>query len=580
MNTPVEQIKERLNISDVIGSYIKIEKSGVNFKAKCPFHNEKTPSFFISPNRGTYHCFGCNRGGDIFSFVQEIEGMDFPGALKILAQKAGVDIKNVDPKLKTEQADSYALLEEAKKFYKYVLYKNADAIKYLRDRGLADETIKEWEIGLAPSEGWDTLTKYLRSKGFTEKNLENSGLVIMGNRGLYDRFRERIMFPVNNSSGKTIAFSGRFIGDQEKVKNGDVAKYINSSDTPLYSKSKVLYGYDKAKLSMLRENSCVLVEGQMDILMSHQAGITNTVALSGTALTHDHLEMIKRFSDRLIIALDSDKAGITASLRAFDLANSLGLDVRVVQVPDGKDPADYVLKDPEGWKKAVLHAKHIIDFYLDILKGQGLDERAFRLEVGKTLLPYVRIITSKIDQSYFVSKLANELSMSEEHIWEELKKLQPRGDAPNAKGAEVAPVKSDHNRSKMIVDKIVGIILWQEGLMEPQIDLKKGKDRYEELVEQYGLEKIGNISAQKKGELIFQSEVYYANSNSLHDELIELSDNLEIDILEKEFAVEMAKVKEREKSGDHEGAIRSLKKCQDISGKINTIKHIRSVRKV
>jgi DNA primase len=301
----VEKIKSALSIEDVISSYIKIDKAGMNFRARCPFHNEKTPSFYISPDRGSYYCFGCNAHGDIFSFVQNIEGLDFKGALKVLAERANITLSYNFDQNSTEKDKIFAILEDATRFYESELQKNSKAIDYLKKRGLSDETIKSFRIGYAPSD-WNFIHKHLNSKKYSNDLIEKSGLIKRANENdgrMYDRFRGRIMFPIEDSSGRIIAFSGRILED-----DGKSAKYINSPDTSVFDKSSTLFGLSKAKTDIRRLNYSILVEGQMDLIMSHQAEIRNTVASSGTALTSleigkegaiNNLGLIKRLSNNI-----------------------------------------------------------------------------------------------------------------------------------------------------------------------------------------------------------------------------------------------------------------------------------------
>ena len=288
MSSPVEQIKQRLSVVDVIQSYIKLDKAGANFKARCPFHSEKTASFFVSPARDIWHCFGCSRGGDIFAFVMEIEGVEFIEALKILAERAGIKLKMEDPRLRNERVRLLDLMKDAADFYRRELDKREEVLDYLHKRGLKTETIQSWHLGYAPqeSEGWRNLYEYLLSKGYSDEEMEKTGMAIKADqreKRYYDRFRGRIMFPIFDFSGRVVGFSGRLYPEIEKE---GVGKYINSPQTVLYDKSKILYGFDKAKTEIRKKDACVLVEGQMDVLMSHQAGVANSVAVSGTGLTH------------------------------------------------------------------------------------------------------------------------------------------------------------------------------------------------------------------------------------------------------------------------------------------------------
>ena len=346
MSSNVEQIKNRLSIIDVVGSYLKLEKAGVNFKTRCPFHNEKTPSFFVSPGRDSYYCFGCNRNGDIFNFVQEFEGVDFVGSLKILADRAGVKLQKIDSKTEDQNQRLFNILEESSSFYQRKLQDNKEALEYLKSRGLTEKTIKDFSLGFAPDE-WGALMNYLKSKGYSEKEMDKAGLIKESGGKTYDRFRSRIIFPINDPSGRAVAFSGRIFGKE----SSKIPKYLNSPETSIFKKSYILFAYDKAKLEIRRSSFAVIVEGNIDVLMAHQAGYRNTIAPLGTALTREQVEKISKLTNRIVIAFDSDSAGFSASSRGARIALSLGIDLKVAAIPKGFDPADLIIKDVEEWKK-------------------------------------------------------------------------------------------------------------------------------------------------------------------------------------------------------------------------------------
>src|SRR3989344_154783 len=378
MADTVQQIKDRLSIVDVVSQYLKLERSGGSLRARCPFHAERTPSFFVSPERGTYHCFGCNAGGDIFSFVEQIEGLDFKGALKVLAEKAGVPLVYERPEKRDSRDRLFELLETAAIFYASRL--NDSSREYLAKRGITEGTLKSFRVGLA-EEAWSAASDYLREKGFSEKEIIETGIAKKGERGMLDKFRNRIMFPIADSAGRIVGFSGRIFpgttspkdlatGQVERTDGGfEPPKYMNSPETPLFHKSQILYGFDRAKQAIRKHNCAVLVEGQLDLLASHQAGWGNTVAVSGTAFTPEHAALIRRMTDNLVIALDADEAGIKAAGRAARAAIAGGLNVKVAQIPTGLDPADLILqKGAEAWRDAIRNAKDIIAFLLDVLE--------------------------------------------------------------------------------------------------------------------------------------------------------------------------------------------------------------------
>ncbi len=568
MSSPVEQIKERLSIDDVIASYVKLERSGAYFKARCPFHNEKTPSFFVSPARGSYHCFGCGKGGDIFSFVEDIEGIDFTQTLKLLAERAGVTLGKVDTEGKSEESLLLKIMEDATRFYEGEITHNPEALSYLKKRGLTDETLKDFRVGYAP-DGWTALVNFLKQKGVRDASIEKAGLAIPGKNGIYDRFRGRIMFPICNTQGKVVGFSGRIF--PEKKDDKEMAKYVNSPETPLYNKSNILFGYDKAKSAFLKEGTCILVEGQMDLLMAHQAGNKNTVAASGTALTENHLKLIKRFTDKLLLAFDADNAGVRASERGVGLALNQGMDVKIIALPDGIDPADAILKDKSIWEKAVSSGKHIVDFYLEHLRGLGYDERTFKVEVSKKVLPYVAAIPNSIEQGHFVHRIASVIGASEDAVRAELKKLMDsstegfvRQEAEHSEGKKI-----EH----AIENTLIGIILWQKTLSEPIVNISDLEAKYEAIIGAPASQKISTLGENEKEGLILKTELYYRDRTTLTDDILELLNNLERETLGNQFANLISELRMAEESGKSERASEIIQACQKLSERINSLKH-------
>src|ERR1035437_7864597 len=353
----VAEIKERLTITDIISPYVKLHRAGRSMVGLCPFHKEKTGSFHVSTERGTWHCFGCGEGGDGFSFIEKIEGVDFKGALKILAEKAGVVIEYAGGAHEdTSKKDKLrSLMTRASEWYMRSL-KDSPAYSYALSRGLTEETIKNWGLGSAP-DAWRTLLEALTLEGFTIPQLLSAGLIkeADGKPGTYyDRFRNRLMFPIRDSAGHVVAFTGRALASD------DLAKYLNSPETDLYHKSEILFGMDRAKDAIRTRKFTMLVEGQIDVIHAHQAGFQNAVALSGTALSEKHLGLMKRFSENLMLVLDADPAGLKATARSAALALTAGLRVKAARLPKGKDPADLISDDAKDFAARVLAAKPIV----------------------------------------------------------------------------------------------------------------------------------------------------------------------------------------------------------------------------
>lgn len=574
MSSPVELIKSRLGIIEVVGSYIKLEKAGANFKARCPFHNEKSASFFLSPSRESYHCFGCSKGGDIFSFVQEIEGVDFVGALELLAAKAGVELKPVDMKTKTLTERLRMLLEESTRFYEQALISNNDARTYLVKRSITDESIKNFRIGYAP-DGWRNLADHLKGKGFSEEEMEKAGMVIRNDKrpgslgtSFYDRFRDRVMFPLCDISGHVVGFSGRILHPSEK----EQAKYVNSPQTELYDKSSVLFGYDKAKLDIKKRDYCVLVEGQMDLVLSHQAGVTNTVAVSGTALTEKHLGLIKRLSDNLIMAFDGDLAGISAARRAIDLALALGMEVKGALLPDGLDPADLVQKDKNLWLKAIADSKNIIDFYLDVLAQKNYGQRELNAKITSEVLPYVSKIGNALDQAHFVTKIAAYLRMEEQPVWTELKKIKNEV-VNNFSGEEKqARAVATDSRIDTILHRLLSFIFWIEDSKQTSIDINKKRAELEKILGADIYEQKLASCQDKKSRMALEAELTYGQAGDPGGIFEELLNNLHEELLRQELHQVMLRLKEAEMKGDKELLEENLKKCQTLTIEINNLK--------
>ncbi len=447
MPSPVDDIKSRLDLVELIQSYIRLHKAGVNYKATCPFHSEKTPSFVVSPARQIWHCFGCNLGGDHFKFVMQIEGLEFPDALELLARRAGVELRREDPRLRSERTRLYNLVEEAAKIYEKVLYYSPNpetrlspSLAYLKKRGLTDDTVKNFRLGYAP-DSWDFLASRLKQKGYKPEEIEKAGLAVKSEQGsFYDRFRNRIVFPIADAGGRVVGFSGRiFESDPRETRVADprqsastglspqAAKYINTPQTPIYDKSRVLYAFDKAKDEIRRANTVVLVEGQMDVVMSHQAGVKNAVAVSGTALTSQQLQTLKRLCGTIISSFDRDAAGEAATKRSLELAAVHDFERKVAVLPSGfKDPAEAVAEKPEIWHTAVSEAEPIIQFFLEsALAKNNRSEASGKRAIAQAVLPEIKILASEVEKAHWIQELGRTIGVDEETLWRELKKTRP-----------------------------------------------------------------------------------------------------------------------------------------------------------
>jgi len=576
--TAVEQIKERIPIEDLIGQYVKLEKAGKSFKARCPFHNEKSASFFVSPERGGYYCFGCNAKGDIFTFVEQFEGLDFRGALKILAERAGVQL-TYDKKADGERDRLFQIMEDAAKFFESHLEKSKEVQEYVKGRGINDETKASFRIGWVP-EGWQNLLNYLKAKGWNEAVMEKAGLIKMkeGNElgvhnstpsRYYDRFRGRVMFPIGDSSGRVIAFSGRILKD-----DGKSAKYLNSPDTPLFDKSLVLYGLDKAKSEIRRLNYTVMVEGQMDLVLSHQAGVKNTVASSGTALTDEtkseagivsNLGLVKRLSPNIILALDSDKAGKTAAMRAVAIvALSLGMSVKIADIEGGKDPADLIKSDPKDWENVLRNSKHVIVFELDnILKDiQDANKRA--RAVRDRLFPFLARIERETDKADFVKMIAEKLAISETAVWEDLRRAEKEMKAPDQKAVQSnSSAMEKKSRIDLVERRMFGLLSLMDTAKFP-----KAAEYREEIKKISGDSYAQRIQRVEPlmSDLVFEAEAFFGGDTTRWDfQMKELTLNFEEDMINEELMKAMQDVRIAEKEGRQDDMNALAQKCQALS---------------
>ena len=440
--TVVDDVKARTDIVDLIQSRVPLQKAGRNFKANCPFHNEKTPSFIVFPDRGTWHCFGaCGTGGDAFSFIQRADNLTFSEALSRLAERAGVTIPDTRRQDETQRKQNdtlYTALQGAADYFHRILTfspAGEQALRYLRERGISDETVKDFQLGMAPK-GWEALKNHLSDLGHTEQQMLQAGLVIArerdddsadGNTGSYDRFRERLMFPIRDGKGRVIGFGARALDDSQP-------KYLNSPQTPLFDKSGALFALDRAEQAIRAEGEVVLVEGYMDALQAHQAGFGNVVAIMGTALTERQVSLVRTMARRYALALDPDTAGEEATRRslegAFDIfrrevvrvSNSavpMGVrrelpNLRIIALPPDRDPDDVIRSDPDDWRKRVEEATPILDYLIQREAAQPESATPDgRLEAVNRIFPLITALDNPFEQQQAFSSLAAALKIEE-----------------------------------------------------------------------------------------------------------------------------------------------------------------------
>lgn len=424
----VEEIKKKIDVVSLISSYLTVKKAGKNYKACCPFHNEKTASFMVSPEKQIWYCFGCNQGGDIFTFIERIEGLDFVGALHLLADRAGVILENQDFVKKSEKDKSFEILELARKFYTFLLneHKNGEvAKKYLLERSLKQETIENFSLGFAP-DSQDILKSFLLKKEFSAQDIEAVGLIVKNSSGrVTDKFRDRIVFPIKNTNGKVVGFGGRTF-HEPKNPNFIPPKYLNSPQTLVYDKSSVIYGLYEAKEEIRKKDLAIIVEGYMDVISSHQAGVANVVASSGTALTEKQLEILARYTKNIAFCFDTDEAGTLAMKRAFELAQFSDINLKAVVLENAKDPDELIKKDPNLWTEASANPISIYDFYYSILmkkndNGGTADEKK---KIAQEFIPIISNIGSEIEKAHWIKKISNDLNVNEKYIIDALNKIK------------------------------------------------------------------------------------------------------------------------------------------------------------
>ena len=442
MSGQIDEIKARVDVIDLISEYIRLKQTGTNWRALCPFHNEKSPSFMASRDKQIWHCFGCGEGGDIFTFVEKMEGVEFVEALKILAQKAGIKLENQDPKLSNQKTRLLDITRFAQDFWHKTLMESQSAQKardYLQQRGVKSQTITEFKFGYAV-DSWDVLINALQKKGYKDQEIFLAGLSVKKDRGagFYDRFRDRVMFPINDLHGSPIGFSGRTLKEDEKG-----GKYINTPQTLIYNKSLAVFNLDKAKQDIKKLNQAIVVEGQMDVISAWQAGTRNVIASSGTALTLDQINTLKRYTNNLAIAFDTDSAGQAAAKRGIDLAISQGMNVQVIVLPEGKDPDECIKNNPDDWRRSITDSKSIIDYYFDETFAKvNLATVEGKKQAAKILLTEIAKLPDQIEQTHYLQKLSESIKVPEDILRNSIDKeyqVKKSEGAPPASSPTQAP---------------------------------------------------------------------------------------------------------------------------------------------
>ncbi|HBB02248.1 TPA: DNA primase [Candidatus Peregrinibacteria bacterium] len=481
----VADIKARLSIEDVVANYIPLKRAGRSFKACCPFHNEKTPSFVVSPEKQIAYCFGCHQGGDMFKFVEQVENTDFMGAMRILADRAGLKLEDYKietdkPRIsKSEKETLIQMHEAAAEYFVDNLWNTEDGKKvmqYLKNRGMTDVIIRHFKVGFAPDND-SGLIDHLVKKGFQKSAMIKSGLVTskdVSSDKIFDKFRMRLMFPIADATGNVIAFGGRALKDAQEP------KYLNSPETEIYHKGSVLYGLYYAKKAIKDADEVVVVEGYMDTLMSFQSGIENVVASSGTALTQEHARMIKRITSNAVFAFDNDNAGQEASKRAFIIAQEQEMSIKFLKVPHGKDPADSAKENPDELKAAIKNAKPFLEVFFDNLAGRfDLNDQAQLMEFLRECMSVLSAVKNNIIQDLAVRSLSARINVKEEKIYDEIERYKSLAlKQPQSKMKE-PPSDNGANVKKMSAEDTILAILFLYPELFSTIDSRIDENDFE-----------------------------------------------------------------------------------------------------
>ena len=571
----VEEIRSKIDLVQFVSEFLPLKKAGRNFKANCPFHNEKTPSFMVSPERQIWHCFGCNLGGDVFGFLMEMERMEFGEALRVLAKRAGITLQTYRPSQgEAEKEKIFEINHLASEFFHYLLLSHEigkRALNYILQRGIAKNSLEQFKIGYSPPR-WEELQKFLvGKKGYKTEELEKAGLVIPNTKykiqdtRYYDRFRDRLMFPLSDHRGNIVGFAGRLLDPEVKE-----AKYVNTPETPVYHKSELLYPLQITKEDIKKEGRAVVVEGELDAISSYQAGIKSVVAIKGSALTELQSRLLKRFTENLILSLDSDAAGDMAARRGIETADSLGLNIKVVVLEKYKDPDEAAQKEPEYLKEQIEKAENVYDFYINSafkrFNGRTAEEKK---KIGQEVVPVLAKIEDEIVKDVYVKKLADRLGVNEESVILQIEKLKTKTSP--VRGSTAEPVVQKQRRD--ILEEYYLALLFQTKKVIVLLD-KEEKDLFYSPINLKLIEALTVYLSQAKK---FSSQFFF---KTLPAELKEAFDKLYlIDFGEKIEDEEWAEKERREirtqlkitkVKEELQAACRKLKgeKAEDKEGKI------------
>jgi DNA primase len=561
------EVKDRLAIEDVVGDYVPLKRSGRNFKGLCPFHPEKTPSFMVNPERNIYHCFGCGEGGDALSFVMKMEGLEFREALERLARKAGVDLEQFrgnagDGKQKDRLRRA---LDLSIRYYQETLLKNPRALDYtLKARALNRQTIMDFQIGYAPADG-RSLVAFLTRRGYTPPELQAAGLLSRDGR---DFFRGRLMIPLTDNQGRPVGFTGRKLDE-----DGFGPKYLNTPQTILYDKGRHIFGLAQAKQAIREQAAAVLAEGNMDVIMSHQAAVRHCVATAGTALTLEQLRQLSRLADKIVLAFDTDKAGVAATVRAVELAQSLPVKIYVAAQLSGKDPDELIRANPADWSRAVGDPTYALDWIIEHYTGQhDLSSGPGKVAFSDALLGVLRRIHDPVEQEHYLGKAAALLGVKADTL---LRKLAPAVSGGPSKPAKMAAVQTVPDEYRRRADSLLALLVTYpetrvaiDELTDVPLDFSEEQAAIWEKIKGSGTgdlpetDSFGTI-------LVFKAEELYADWEPKQRaiEAIELAQRLAHETKRRQLQTLSRHIAEAEASGDQAAAQRLLNESRQLTAK-------------
>lgn len=576
----VEEVKSRLSIEDVIGEYLTLKRTGRNFKGLSPFTSEKTPSLVVSPEKQIWKDFSSGKGGSMFDFVMEVEGLDFKGALDLLARKAGVDLDQfrTTPKRGGPNKERlYQLLELSAKFYQVQFSKNQMALEYVfKQRKFTKQTAITWRLGYSPNNG-SALVDFAKTKGFTEQEIKQAGLSSKGyQRGVQDMFRSRLMIPLQDNEGRVIGFTARIL-----EVNPEAPKYINTPQTVLYDKSRHIYGLHNAKEAIRKSNFAVMVEGNLDVIASHQVGVHETVATAGTAITESHLKVLSRFTSDIRLCFDSDRAGLEATERAITLASKNKVSLSIIDVSSGKDPDDLIRQDPELWRQAIKSNRYALDWLIDRYKKLlDITTAKGKREFSDVLLPVVARLSDEVEKDHYLNVIAKTIDVGKAALAQKMSGEKSTDQQLSKRRIKVAlqPLdryEVDYIRSQ---DRFLCLMLLRPTLRQflddhiksDMLPTQNGKDLFDTLQSKPGFDVKSSSVVQKltdyvKIESLLYEELYQGiELNELHDEVA----RLQADLVTKFVKIEKQKLSTAEKDAQDEASLRLL---QEKDRYLNTL---------